>query len=84
MSNKINLKSSLKEKPKENNITNKKLYFILPLKEKPKENNIYFLIKLPPRIPVLDQLKKELNHFPDLNKTTSKICIRLDNIHKKC
>ena len=68
MNNKIHFILPLKEKPKENNITNNKLYFILPLKEKPKENNIYFLIKLPPQIPVLDQLKKELNHFPDLNK----------------
>ena len=65
MNNKINFIIPLKDKPKENN---KKLYFIIPLKEKPKENNIFFLIKLPQsKPPILDQLKKELNHFPNLN-----------------
>ena len=79
MNNKINFIIPLKDKSKENN---KKLYFIIPLKEKPKENNIYFLFKLPQSKPSVleddleeeeakrileDNLKKELNHFPNLN-----------------
>lgn len=66
MNNKINFIIPLKDRPKENN---NKIYFIIPLKEKPKENNIYFLIKLPQSKPSVleDDLKKELNHFPNLN-----------------
>ena len=80
MNNKINFIIPLKDKSKENN---KKLNFITPLKEKPKENNIYFLFKLPQSKPSVleddleeekeakrileDKLKKELNHFPNLN-----------------